>query len=111
VTRAKKRIPSRERTLQQVVFRMWMELKQHATPQALNKLEADIREAGHAWALPEGGELHPDTLLNATEVAARLGIKASTVRNWPTRYGLQQVNGQYRWGDVQKLIHPNRTDV
>ncbi|KMV23350.1 hypothetical protein [Mycobacterium heckeshornense] len=98
----------RETALLRLVLVLWGELRRHTNPKELERLEQDIREAGLGWAL---GNLdhHDDDLLTVDQLAHELGYSQSTIRDWPTRYGLQTVAGRYRWGDVKKMLSTRRT--
>lgn len=95
---------SREQTLLQIVFMMWMELHKPAEQQNLASLEDDIREAGYSWALPTLNQIDDDELLTAGQLADLLGYSESTVRVWPSRHGIAQYGGRYRWGDIDQFL-------
>ena len=42
--------------------------------------------------------------LTVDQVAFDTGHTPSAIRNWPARYGLQTVDGRYRWADIRQLM-------
>lgn len=100
----RKAAASREQTLLQIVFMMWLELGKPWTQQDRDKLEADIRAEGHGWALPAVTNIDDDELLTAQQLSNILGYSASTIRVWPARHGIPQYDGRFRWGDIHQFI-------
>lgn len=106
---------SREQIQAQVILGMWLELRKPHDQQDPDGLDREIRREGFAWALPSMAHIDDDELLTPAELSDLLGYSESTIRNWPARYQLPQVNGKYRWGDIEDLINTrnegNRTNV
>lgn len=93
--------------LLRLVLVLWGELRQRTRPADLDQLERDIRRAGLGWAL--GNLDHDDNeLLTTDQLAHELGYSTSTVRDWTSRYGLRNINGRYRWGDVKHMLARRR---
>lgn len=88
---------TREDRLLQLVFFLWAQLPTEQQAE----LRADIEAEDMGWAIPSWERRDPDDWLTVDELAADLGLSASAVRNWPSRYGLTAVRGRYRWGDVE----------
>lgn len=91
----------RENRLLQLVSVLWGEL-----PESVRReLEPHIEAAGMGWAIHVTREhISDDDWLTPAQIATHLGLQESTIRNWPSRYGLTANRlGQYRWGDVQDI--------
>lgn len=98
------RYRSREQGLLHVILAMWVELRKPPEEQDPATLDAGIRREGLAWALPSLAHIDDDELLTTAQLADLLGYAESTIRTWPKRHGLPQVNGQFRWGDVDTML-------
>lgn len=99
---------TREDRLIQLVCFLWGQLRLYAPTDDLGDIETGIETAGMGWAIPYWERRDPDDWLTVTEIADELGYTASTIRNWPARYGLQPAAGRYRWGDIQEALTERR---
>lgn len=89
----------REQKLLRLVTVLWNELAPHSQAE----LGPVIEKAEMGWAIPASDHLTDDHWLTPEELAKELGLTASGVRNWQSRYGLKPIDGLYRWGDVQEI--------
>lgn len=90
----------REQKLLRLVHVLWNEL----APNTQSILIPYIEGEGMAWAIPVGEYMDDDDWFTPELLAKHLGLSESTVRNWPSRYGLKPNSvGQYRWGDVVEI--------
>lgn len=87
---------TREERLVRLVVFMWEQF----TPEQRAELRPGIEADDMGWAIPAFNCRDADDWLTIEELAAELGLTASGVRNWHSRYGLKPVRGRYRWGDV-----------
>jgi Putative ATPase subunit of terminase (gpP-like) len=96
----------RETNMLKLIDFLWAEL--HSAGANIGAIEWMARQDGMAWALPTKiDHIDADEWLTPDQIAHELGYKASTVHVWAHRYGLMQVKGRYRWGDIVDL----RTDT
>jgi len=94
------RLTRRETALLQVIHVLWTELR---TPtRHPNQLDHDIRTAGHGWTIPGPDHIDDNDWLTPNQIAHELGYTTHTIHVWAHRYGLQQVKGRYRWGDIKQ---------
>lgn len=92
----------RENELTKLVAYLWDELGRAGAN--IGALGWTIRQNGMGWALPTRIQhLDDDDWLTPDEIAHELGYSAQTIRVWAHRYGLMQVKGRYRWGDMNDL--------
>lgn len=91
----------REQNLLKLVYVLWNEIP----AERRTELAPILGRSEAHWALHDTSCEHLDEndWLTPDQIAHECGIRTSTVRNWPKRYGLTSVKGRYRWGDIQEL--------
>lgn len=89
----------REQKLLRLIHVLWNEM----APNTQSILIPFIEDEGMAWAIPLEEYLTDDSRFTPQQLASHLGLTESTIRNWPTRYGLVAEDGMYRWGDVMRV--------
>jgi hypothetical protein len=91
----------RETKLLQLVHFLWTELRK--TSDNPGAIEWAIRQEGLGWAIGGPDHIDDENWLTPDQIAHELGYQQSTVHVWAHRYGLRQINGRYRWGDIKQI--------